>query len=190
MTVRNVLKMGDARLYQKSVPVADFNSPELAELIDDMLDTMQARDGVGIAAPQIGVFQRVIVMGFEKNPRYPTFKPVPLTTLINLQWEALSDEKVFAWEGCLSVPGVRAIIPRYRKIRYSAYDLKGNKTTVEAEGAIARIIQHECDHIDGILFPQRVIDIRHLAVESEVMHYIEEGIVPENLLQIAKKKND
>ncbi|TAK73872.1 MAG: peptide deformylase [Gammaproteobacteria bacterium] len=168
MAIKSVVKLGNKQLANPSLPVEHFKSAELFELIQDMLDTMKEKGGVGIAAPQIGHNRRVIIFGFEKNERYPNEKPVPFTILINPIIEILSDEMVDGWEGCLSVPGLRGLVPRYQKIRYSGFDAEGNPISQVAEGFHARVVQHECDHIDGILFPQRIKDMRFFGFEEEI----------------------
>lgn len=154
--------MGDPRLLRVSEPVRDLQSTELAGLIDDMFETMHAADGAGLAAPQIGVPLRVVIFGYAdpnmRNPRYPDADPVPQTILINPQIEPLSDEQVEDWEGCLSVPGLRGIVPRHSKIRYRGFDAQGNAVDRTVDGFHARVVQHECDHLDGILYPMRVRD--------------------------------
>ena len=160
--IRDVLKMGDARLLQPSQPVAieQLGSPAMQALLEDMLDTMRERRGVGLAAPQIGVPLRVVILGCEQNPRYPHAQPIPLTTLINPELTVLSDEEEEAWEGCLSVPGMRGWVPRARHLRYRAIDPQGQIIDRTVEGFHARVVQHECDHLDGILYPMRVRDMR------------------------------
>jgi len=168
MTVRSVLKMGDSRLLQQSEPVEMIPSDELNELIEDMFDTMEALNGAGLAAPQIGVFKRVVIFGVESNPRYPEAEPVPATVLINPVIETLTDEMEHGWEGCLSVPGMRGLVPRPSRIRYSGVDQHGAQVRREAAGFHARVVQHEVDHIDGILYPMRIEDMRHFGFESEL----------------------
>ena len=150
--------MGDPRLWQKSLPVAQFESPELNELLQDMRDTMAHLNGAGLAAPQIGVQLRVVIFGVKSNPRYPGIEEVPDTVLINPVLEPLADEIEEGWEGCLSVPGLRGVVPRYARLRYSGVDPQGRRIEREAEGFHARVVQHECDHLDGILYPMRVED--------------------------------
>jgi peptide deformylase len=160
--IHEILRMGDPRLLRVSEPVGDPRAPELATLIDDMFETMHAANGAGLAAPQIGVPLRVVIFGYAdpamRNPRYPDADPVPQTVLINPVVEALSDEEEEGWEGCLSVPGLRAIVPRYARIRYRGVDLQGRSIEREVDGFHARVVQHECDHLDGILYPMRVRD--------------------------------
>ena len=160
MAVRQILHMGDPRLLAVADPVAEFDTPELHALVRDLMDTMRAEDGAGLAAPQIGVGQRVVVFGFDSNPRYPHADAVPQTVLVNPVIEALSDDKSDDWEGCLSVPGLRGVVPRYSHIRYTGFDHEGNPLEREARGFHARVVQHECDHLDGILYPQRMTDMR------------------------------
>lgn len=168
MTVRSVLKMGDARLLQRSEPVRSVPSGELNELVRDMFDTMAALNGAGLAAPQIGVLQRVVIFGVESNPRYPEAEPVPTTVLVNPVVEPLTDELEHGWEGCLSVPGMRGLVPRPSRIRYSGVDQHGTPIEREATGFHARVVQHEVDHIDGVLYPMRIEDMRHFGFESEL----------------------
>lgn len=158
MTIRTLLRMGDPRLLQVAQPVADLADPALRELIRDMLDTMEAAGGVGLAAPQIGVGLQVVIFGFERSDRYPDAAPVPRTILINPVIEPLSDEEELGWEGCLSVPGLRGEVPRLRRIRYRGVDPDGNAIDRTAEGFHARVVQHECDHLVGRLFPMRMRD--------------------------------
>lgn len=168
MTVRTVLKMGDPRLLEASLPVDDPAGGELDELISDMFDTMEALNGAGLAAPQIGVHKRVVIFGVESNPRYPDAEPVPMTVLINPRIEPLTEETDYGWEGCLSVPGMRGLVPRFKRIRYSGMDRHGAPVEREAAGFHARVVQHEVDHIDGILYPMRIRDMRHFGFESEL----------------------
>jgi peptide deformylase len=156
--IREVLRMGDPRLWQKSVPVARFNTEELNELLEDMRDTMAHLNGAGLAAPQIGVGLRVVIFGVHANPRYPDAEEVPDTVLINPVLEPLSAEVEEGWEGCLSVPGMRGWVPRWRTLRYRGFDQKGNLFEREVNGFHARVVQHECDHLDGILYPMRIRD--------------------------------
>ena len=160
MAVRTLLKMGNPKLLQVAKPVKMFATPELDALVEDLMDTMQAEDGAGLAAPQIGVGIRVVVFGFESNIRYPEAAPVPQTVLVNPLIEPLSDEREAAWEGCLSVPGLRGVVPRYTHIRYRGFDQFGVAIEREAHDFHARVVQHECDHLDGILYPQRMTDMR------------------------------
>jgi peptide deformylase len=156
--IRDVLRMGDPRLWEKSQPVTQFNTPELAELLQDMRDTMAHLNGAGLAAPQIGVLLRVVIFGVHANPRYPDVEEVPDTVLINPEITALSSEMEESWEGCLSVPGMRGWVPRYHRLRYAGYDEKGTRFEREVSGFHARVVQHECDHLEGILYPMRIRD--------------------------------
>ena len=152
--------MGDSRLLQVSQPVERIDAPELQALLADMLDTMRALDGAGLAAPQIGVPLRVVIFGIESNPRYPDAEPVPQTVLINPLITLLDADMEEGWEGCLSVPGMRGLVPRYRRLRYQGMDAQGNGIDRSVEGFHARVVQHECDHLDGILYPMRIRDMR------------------------------
>lgn len=160
--IREILRMGDPRLLQVSEPVGDLRSPELRTLIEDMFETMHAADGAGLAAPQIGVPWRVVIFGYSdpemRNPRYPDADPVPQTILINPAIEALTNEEEEGWEGCLSVPGLRGMVPRTAKIRYRGVDLQDQPIDRVVDGFHARVVQHEVDHLDGILYPMRVRD--------------------------------
>jgi peptide deformylase len=156
--IREILRMGDPRLLEKARPVETFGTPELRQLAADMLDTMRAADGVGLAAPQIGVGLRVVIFGLESNPRYPQAEPVPFTILVNPALTPLSDELEEGWEGCLSVPGLRGLVPRFARLAYRGFDLDGAPVEREAAGFHARVVQHECDHLDGILYPMRIRD--------------------------------
>jgi peptide deformylase len=149
--------MGDARLMQTALPVSDFDS--LQDLLVDMRDTMKAEGGVGLAAPQIGVGLRVVIFAVEANPRYPDAEPVPETVLINPFITPLNDEQDDAWEGCLSLPGLRGLVPRFTKIRYQGYDEYGALIDRTVSGFHARVVQHECDHLDGVLYPMRMPDM-------------------------------
>jgi peptide deformylase len=156
--IREVLRMGDPRLWEKSSPVARFDAPELNELIRDMRDTMAHLNGAGLAAPQIGVGLRVVIFGVQSNPRYPGIEAVPDTVLINPEIQPLADEVEEGWEGCLSVPGMRGWVPRFRKIRYSGQDERGQPIERTVESFHARVVQHEVDHLDGVLYPMRIRD--------------------------------
>jgi len=157
--IREILKMGDPRLLRVARPIEDIHDPELKAIIADMYETMQAANGVGLAAPQIGIDLRLMIFGFDQNPRYPDEKPVPLTVLINPWVEVLSDETEEGWEGCLSVPGMRGVVPRSTHIRYGGTLEDGNAFSYEAKGFHARVFQHEFDHLNGILYPQRIKDM-------------------------------
>ncbi len=167
MAEREVLRMGDPRLLRVSDPVARFDD-DLAVLVADLWETMAARGGVGIAAPQIGVAQRVVVFGFEESERYPDADAVPRTVLVNPEIEALGEEAEEGWEGCLSVPGMRGLVPRWTRIRYRGMDAGGGAFEREASGFHARVVQHECDHLDGILYPRRIRDLRYFGFEAEL----------------------
>ena len=175
MAVRRVLKMGDPDLLRVSEPVTAFDTPELHELIADLWETMEAEGGVGIAAPQVGVAQRVVVFGLEESERYPEAPPVPRTVLINPEIEPIGHESVDGWEGCLSVPGMRGVVPRFYRIRYSGYGAKGQRLEREVEDFHARVVQHECDHLDGILYPMRIQDLRLFGFESELIIHREDA---------------
>jgi peptide deformylase len=166
MAVRRVLKMGDPLLYRKAEPVKGFNTPELDGLVADMFDTMAALNGAGLAAPQIGVSQRVVIFSVESNPRYPDVEPVPTTVLINPLLTPIGDEMEEGWEGCLSVPGLRGLVTRHKSLRYTGFDQHGTPIDRTVSGFHARVVQHECDHLDGILYPMRLRDIRLLGFED------------------------
>ena len=168
MPVREVLRMGHPVLRERAKPVEKFGTPELRALLDDMKETMAAKNGAGLAAPQIGVGQRVVIFGVEHNPRYPDAEPVPFTVLVNPRLVMLSREVEEDWEGCLSVPGMRGVVPRYTKLRYSGFDVEGNPIERVAEGFHARVVQHECDHLDGILYPQRMTDLSRFGFNEEL----------------------
>jgi len=158
MAVREILKMGDPRLLRQAEPVTAFDTPELHTLIADMFDTMHAANGAGLAAPQIGVNLQLVIFGFSNNARYPDAPPVPETVLLNPVITPLSDEMEEGWEGCLSVPGLRGVVPRYTRLRYQGVDPYGQIIDREADGFHARVVQHECDHLIGVLYPMRVKD--------------------------------
>jgi peptide deformylase len=158
MGVREILKMGDSRLLRIAQPVREFDTPELHALVADLFETMEAANGAGLAAPQIGVDLQVVIFGFAHNQRYPEAPPVPLTVLVNPVITPLGDAQEEDWEGCLSVPGLRGKVPRYTRIRYTGFDAKGTPIEREAEGFHARVVQHECDHLIGTLYPMRVRD--------------------------------
>jgi peptide deformylase len=157
--IREVLRMGDPRLLQRSSPVTAFGTPELATLLQDLRDTMAAQDGAGLAAPQIAVPLQVVIFGVEHNPRYPDAEAVPYTELVNPVLTPLSDEQEEDWEGCLSVPGLRGVVPRFRDLRYEGFDPQGRPIRREVTGFHARVVQHECDHLLGILYPMRMPDL-------------------------------
>jgi peptide deformylase len=159
MPAREVLRMGHPVLREVAKPVERFDTPELRALLEDMNDTMAAKNGAGLAAPQIGVSLRVVIFGVTKNPRYPDVEEVPFTTLVNPKVEPLGTDVEEGWEGCLSVPGMRGVVPRFAKIRYTGFDARGQPIDRIAEGFHARVVQHECDHLDGILYPMRMLDM-------------------------------
>jgi len=162
MAVHQILKMGDPRLLRVAQPVRQFGTPELNTLIADMFETMEAAQGAGLAAPQIGVDLQLVIFGFSRNARYPEAPPVPHTVLINPVITPLSDEQVDGWEGCLSVPGLRGLVPRLARIRYRGFDPLGQPIEREADGFHARVVQHECDHLIGRLYPTRMTDLTQL----------------------------
>jgi peptide deformylase len=158
--IREVLRMGDPRLWQPSSPVQRFDTPELDALLQDLRDTMAAHNGAGLAAPQIGVPLQVVIFGVEHNPRYPDAEPVPYTELVNPVLVPLTDEMEEGWEGCLSVPGLRGVVPRFARLRYEGFEPHGRPIRREVTGFHARVVQHECDHLAGILYPMRMRDFR------------------------------
>ncbi|MEO5735641.1 MAG: peptide deformylase [Rubrivivax sp.] len=166
MTVREILKMGDARLLRVAQPVESFDTPELHALIEDMFETMEAAQGAGLAAPQIGVDLQLVIFGFGKIQRYPDEPPVPRTVLINPVVTPLDDALELGWEGCLSVPGLRGQVPRLARIRYSGLDPQGQLLEREADGFHARVVQHECDHLIGRLYPTRMTDLTQFGYTS------------------------
>jgi len=157
--IRDVLRMGDPRLWLPSARVERFDTRELGALLQDLRDTMAAQNGAGLAAPQIGVPLQVVIFGVEHNPRYPEAEPVPFTELVNPLLTPLSDEMEDGWEGCLSVPGLRGVVPRYTRLRYEGFDPQGRLIRREVSGFHARVVQHECDHLAGILYPMRMRDM-------------------------------
>jgi peptide deformylase len=171
MAVHPILKMGDPRLLRIAEPVQAFDTPELHQLVHDMFDTMHAANGAGLAAPQIGVNLQLVIFGFQRNPRYPQAEPVPPTVLINPVITVLDDPAKLpgleeGWEGCLSVPGLRGVVPRHRAIRYRGQDVQGQFFEREARGFHARVVQHECDHLIGRLYPTRMTDLTQLGFTS------------------------
>ena len=169
MAVRKILKMGDLRLYRKAKPVRKFNTPELDSLIADMFETMESADGAGLAAPQIGVDLQLVIFGVDQRERYPDMEVVPNTVLINPVLTPIGEDVEEAWEGCLSVPGMRGMVPRWAKIRYEGFDEKGQPISREAEGFHSRVVQHECDHLAGILYPMRIPDLRRFGYEDALV---------------------
>lgn len=161
MAIREVLKMGDPRLLAPARPVEEFDSPELTQLVVDMHDTMRSLNGAGLAAPQIGVGLQVVIFEVAANPRYPDAENVPFTVLINPVLTALSDVMEEGWEGCLSVPGMRGLVPRHVALRYQGFDVAGQTIDRSVNGFHARVVQHEVDHLHGILYPMRIRDLRY-----------------------------
>ena len=173
--IRTILRMGDARLLRVAEPVTEFGTPALETLVADMLDTMRHADGVGLAAPQIGVNLRLVIFGFEHNERYPDAPAVPFTVLLNPVLTPLANEDEGGWEGCLSVPGLRGWVPRWTRLCYEGLDPFGKPIRREVEGFHARVVQHECDHLDGILYPMRVRDFSRFGYTEELFP---EGLPP------------
>jgi len=165
MAVRTVLKMGHPVLRQVAAPVERFDG-ELAALVSDMDETMRSLSGAGIAAPQVGVSLRVVIFELRENPRYPHVSPVPYTVLVNPVLTPLGKEQDEGWEGCLSVPGMRGLVPRFHRLRYQGFDLHGMPIDRTVEGFHARVVQHEVDHLDGILYPQRIRDMQSFGFED------------------------
>ena len=159
MAIKTVLRMGEPLLLQQAQPVAAFNTPALHALVEDMQDTMQAMNGAGIAAPQIGVSLQVVIFGVGANPRYPDAEQVPYTVLVNPRLNFIGDDIEEGWEGCLSVPGMRGLVPRYTRLHYTGFDQFGNSIDRLVSGFHARVVQHECDHLQGILYPMRITDL-------------------------------
>ncbi len=176
--IRDVLRMGDARLLAQSRPVTAFGTKELSALVADMEDTMAHLDGAGLAAPQIGVLLRVVIFGVSANPRYPEAEEVPHTVLVNPVVEPVGEAKDEDWEGCLSVPGLRGMVPRYSRIRYRGFDLSGSPIERDVQGFHARVVQHECDHLDGILYPMRIRDFSRFGFLEEL--FPNGQVVPED----------
>jgi peptide deformylase len=166
MAVREILKMGDPRLLRIAQPVTAFDTPELRALVADLFDTMAAAHGAGLAAPQIGVDRQVVIFGFGRNTRYPDAPPVPRTVLVNPVIEPVGEAMEEGWEGCLSVPGLRGVVPRHARIRYRGFDEHGQPVEREADGFHARVVQHECDHLIGTLYPMRVRDFTRFGFTS------------------------
>ena len=168
MTVRTVLRMGDPRLLEVSKKVETFDTPELHELVADMEATMRALSGAGLAAPQIGVGLQVVIFGLDFNPRYPEAEPVPYTVLVNPQLEAVGEAIEEGWEGCLSVPGMRGLVPRYKQLRYRGFDQYGKPIDRTVGDFHARVVQHEVDHLLGILYPMRIRDMRNFGFTEQL----------------------
>ena len=175
MTVREILKMGDPRLLRVAQPVRAFDTPELHALVEDLFETMHAVNGAGLAAPQIGVDLALVIFGFKQNTRYPDAPPMPETVLINPVITPLSGEEEDGWEGCLSVPGLRGVVPRFARIRYSGFDPQGRPIEREAEGFHARVVQHECDHLVGKLYPMRIRDFSRFGFTSVLFPGLDAG---------------
>ncbi len=174
MPIRPVLRIGNPQLLEMSKPVNNFGSAELHSLIVDMIDTMRELYGAGLAAPQIGVQLRVVIFGFEDNPRYPDAESVPFTVLVNPELTPVGDSIDEDWEGCLSVPGMRGLVPRFTQLRYRGFDAEGNAIDRTVDGFHARVVQHEVDHLDGILYPQRIRDLRQFGFVEELDTALEE----------------
>ena len=175
MTVREILKMGDPRLLLVAKPLIEFDTPAVHALIADMFETMHAANGVGLAAPQIGVDLALVIFGFRQNQRYPDAPPVPETVLINPQITPLDAQEEEGWEGCLSIPGLRGKVPRFTRIRYTGFDPQGQRIDREAEGFHARVVQHECDHLTGTLYPMRIRDFSQFGYTSVLFPEIGTG---------------
>lgn len=167
--IREILRMGDPRLLRVARPVERIEGPEIVGLIEDMRETMAAHDGAGLAAPQIGVDLRLVIFGGAANPRYPEAPDVPPTVLINPVWTPLAEDEEEGWEGCLSVPGLRGWVPRYARLRYRGLDEHGQTIDRIAEGFHARVVQHECDHLDGVLYPMRMRDLRRFGFQDVLL---------------------
>ena len=168
MAVREILKMGNPQLLRVSEPVAESEFSGLEDLVTDLIDTMTAAEGAGLAAPQIGVMKRVVIFGFEHNERYPDAGSVPFTVLINPELEVLDNQVQYGWEGCLSVPGMRGKVPRAQNLRYRGVTLDGSSIDRTVDGFHARVVQHECDHLDGILYPMRMEDMSYFGFEDQL----------------------
>lgn len=173
--IRDILRMGDPRLLRVSRPVERFDTAELDALVTDLMDTMQAANGAGLAAPQIGVDLRVVIFGGSPSVRYPDAPVVPFTVLVNPLLTPLGHDMEEGWEGCLSVPGLRGVVPRYSRLHYSGFDPAGKPISREAEGFHARVVQHECDHLDGILYPMRVRDFSRFGYTDVLFPDVEDG---------------
>ena len=174
MAVRKVIKMGHPLLLERAKEVESYATPELDSLINDMKDTMADLDGAGLAAPQIAQSLRIVIFGVEANSRYPDVESVPETVLINPEITVLDSEKEPGWEGCLSVPRMRGLVPRYKSIKYRGYDQNGELIEREASGFHARVVQHEVDHLDGILYPQRIENMQNFGFEDELFKSVDE----------------
>ena len=168
MAIREILKMGNPILLKESEKVKKFDTPEIHELIKDMIETMKDAQGAGLAAPQVGESIQLVIFGVDKNERYPDAEEVPFTVLINPVITPLTQEKEDDWEGCLSVPGMRGVVPRYKTINYKGFDQYGNEINRNAEGFHARVVQHECDHLIGILYPSRIENMKLFGFHDEI----------------------
>lgn len=168
MAIRTVLRMGDPRLLEVAAPVASFDTPELHELLQDMRDTMAALSGAGLAAPQVGIGLQVVIFGVAANPRYPDAELVPDTVLINPVLTPLGDDRDDSWEGCLSIPGLRGLVPRHKRLHYQGFDQFGNQIDRTVSGFHARVVQHECDHLQGVLYPMRITDMSQFGFVEEL----------------------
>lgn len=168
MAIRTVLRMGDPRLLEKAAPAAAFDTPELHALVQDMRDTMAALSGAGLAAPQVGIGLQVVIFGVAANPRYPDAELVPDTVLINPVLTPLGDEMDEGWEGCLSIPGLRGLVPRCKRLRYQGFDQFGNRIDRTVSGFHARVVQHECDHLQGMLYTMRIRDMSQFGFVEEL----------------------
>jgi len=166
MPIREVIRMGDARLLDRAREVKAFGTPELHALITDLEDTMTAMEGAGIAAPQIAVGLRVVIFGGFSSARYPDADEIPYTVLVNPVLEPVSEAQEDGWEGCLSVPGMRGLVPRFVRLRYRGFDADGRPIDRTVSGFHARVVQHECDHLDGILYPMRIRDLRQFGFQD------------------------
>ena len=175
MTVRAILKMGDPRLLRIAPPVERFATAELQELVADMFETMRSVNGAGLAAPQVGVDLQLVIFGFNRNDRYPDAPPVPETVLLNPVVEPIGDAIEEGWEGCLSVPGLRGVVPRFARVRYRGVDIEGRPLEREAEGFHARVVQHECDHLVGTLYPMRIRDFSRFGFTSVLFPELDAG---------------
>ncbi|WP_233233421.1 peptide deformylase [Bordetella sp. LUAb4] len=171
--IHQILKMGDPRLLRVAEPVQAFDTPELHALIEDMFETMAAAGGVGLAAPQIGIDLQLVIFGFDRSERYPDAPAVPRSILCNPVITPIGDEMEEGWEGCLSVPGLRGVVPRYRHIRYTGFDPAGTPIEREAEGFHARVVQHECDHLIGRLYPTRMADLTKLGYTEVLFPHLD-----------------
>ena len=170
-----ILKMGDPRLLKVSDAIQEFDTPALHQLIADMFETMQHANGAGLAAPQIGVNQQLVIFGFKKNLRYPDAPNVPETVLINPVLTPLSDETDDAWEGCLSVPGMRGLVPRWSRLRYEGFDQFGQTISRDVDGFHARVVQHETDHLNGVLYPMRIKDLTQFGFTEVLFPELDPG---------------